>query len=227
MAPPSARPPAAATRPVLPNAPRTAAPTQVPGTPPRGGFAGLRNEKPLLPFDNIRFEGESDARSWAFSLTQDEAASATSLAVGYQNAVVVMPEASRLRVFINGEMANEITIASSANIFRAVAPVRPGLLRSGQNVIRIEAVQRHRTDCTIRATYELWTQLDAASTSLIFAENASRTIRSLEDLPAVGMDTSGITTIRIVAPRIYRPEIRDRLLRLAQMIALRGRYDIR
>ena len=246
FAQPSARPaeqPAATAAPfdMTPAAPRSpsttgrAQPPQAPGrtgapTLPASGSVvaargNARNEKPLLPFDDIRLEGESDARSWAFSLTQEEAANALALAVGYQNAVVVMPEASRLRVIINGEAINDITIASSANIFRSVVPIRSGLLRAGQNIIRIEAVQRHRTDCTIRATYELWTQLDSASTGLIFADNAPpRPIRSLEDLPAVGMDTQGITTIRIVAARIYRPEIRDRLLRLAQMVALRGRY---
>lgn len=225
MSPQGAAPPAAAARTQQPDAPaRTGASTMPAPAPVNAARVPARVEKPILPFETLRFEGESDARSWAFSLTQDEAANAKSLAVGYQNAVVVMPEASRLRVIINGETVNDITIASSANIFRSVLPIRSGLLRAGQNIIRIEALQRHRTDCTIRATYELWTQLDAASTGLIFADNTYRTIRSLEDLPAIGMDSQGITTIRIVAPRIFRPEIRDRLLRLAQMVALRGRY---
>ncbi|WP_210495868.1 cellulose biosynthesis cyclic di-GMP-binding regulatory protein BcsB [Microvirga antarctica] len=226
MAPQGARPPATAVRPQpgVATPVRNVTPLAPSSGPANAARTGGRSEKPILPFDDIRLEGESDARSWAFSLTQDEAVNVVGLAVGYQNAVVVMPEASRLRVIINGEVINDITIASSANIFRTVVPMRSGLLRQGQNIIRIEATQRHRTDCTIRATYELWTQLDSASTSLIFSDGAPRPIRSLEDLPAVGMDTQGITTIRIVAPRIYRPEIRDRLLRLAQMVALRGRY---
>lgn len=180
--------------------------------------------RPLLPFETIRFEGETDSHSWAVFLTQDEAASGSSLSVGYQNAVVVMPEASNLRVTINGETVTEIPIMSAQGIKRVVVPVRQGLLRTGQNIIRMDATQRHRTDCTIKATYELWTELDAASTSLMFTEGAPRTMRSLEDLPAIGLDNFGVTTIRIVAPRIYRPEIRDRLLRLAQLVALRGRY---
>lgn len=180
--------------------------------------------RPVLPFETIRFEGETDSRSWAFFLTQDEAASGSSLSVGYQNAVVVMPEASKLKVSVNGEAISEIPIISSQGIKRILLPIRQGFLRTGQNIMRIEATQRHRTDCTIKATYELWTEIDAASTSLIFMEGAPRTIRSLEDLPAIGLDNFGVTTIRVVAPRIYRPEIRDRLLRLVQLVALRGRY---
>ncbi|MBZ6077775.1 cellulose biosynthesis cyclic di-GMP-binding regulatory protein BcsB [Microvirga puerhi] len=220
-----------ATRPAAPNvAPVPSVGTNGParGTDPRAQSAAaatLRGTaRPLLPFETIRFEGETDARSWAFFLTQDEAASGSSLSVGYQNAVVVMPEASNLRVVINGETVTEIPIVSSQGVKRVVVPVRAGLLRTGQNIIHMEAIQRHRTDCTVKATYELWTEVDAASTSLMFTEGAPRTLRSLEDLPAIGFDNAGVTTIRVVAPRIYRPEIRDRLLRLVQLVALRGRY---
>ena len=115
-------------------------------------------------------------------------------------------------------------ISSPNDIKRVTAAIRPGLLRAGQNIIRTEAFQRHRTDCTIDATYELWTDLDSATTKLVFAEGATKTLRGLDDLPAVGVDSTGVTTIRVVAPKIYRPEIRDRLLRLVQLVALRGRY---
>ncbi len=184
----------------------------------------LRNEKPILPSALVRLEGEVDARSWAIHLTQDEAASGASLAIGYRNAVVVMPEASRLRALVNGEVIIDTPIASAQNVQRIVLPVRAGLLRPGQNVVRLEVVQRHRTDCTVRATYELWTELEAASTAIVFGEGTPRMLRGLEDLPAIGVDATGTTTIHVIAPKVYRPEMRDRLLRLVQMVALRGRY---
>nr|WP_246742419.1 cellulose biosynthesis cyclic di-GMP-binding regulatory protein BcsB [Microvirga splendida] len=183
-----------------------------------------RIERPILPFETLRFEGETDARAWTFHLTQDEAASGATFAMGYKNAVVAMPEGSRLRIAINGESVLDTPISSANDIRRVTASIRPGLLRAGQNIIRMEALQRHRTDCTIAATYELWTDVDSASTRLIFAEGATKTLRGLDDLPAVGVDNAGVTTIRVVAPKIYRPEMRDRLLRLVQAIALRGRY---
>nr|WP_246408252.1 cellulose biosynthesis cyclic di-GMP-binding regulatory protein BcsB [Microvirga lupini] len=172
----------------------------------------------------LRLEGETDAKSWTFHLTQDEAASGATLSMGYKNAVVVMPEGSRLRIAINGESVLDTPISSANDIKRVAASIRPGLLRQGQNIIRMEALQRHRTDCTIGATYELWTDVDSASTRLIFAEGTTKTLRALDDLPAVGVDNAGVTTIRVVAPKIYRPEMRDRLLRLVQTVALRGRY---
>jgi cellulose synthase operon protein B len=253
-APPTAAPfsmqpaPAAPTRPTQqPVAPPPASPNMAPQGPrptnppqassaPRSDTAQLgatnsvvsRNgqllERPLLPFESVRLDGENDSRSWTFHLTQDEAASGASISIGYQNAVVVMPEASRLRAVINEETVVNIPIASAQGIQQTVIPIRAGLLRGGQNIIRLEAIQRHRTDCTIASTYELWTNVDAASTKLVFAAGATKTLRSIEDLPAIGADAKGVTTIRVVAPRVYRPEIRDRLLRLVQMIALRGRY---
>ncbi|WP_414472229.1 cellulose biosynthesis cyclic di-GMP-binding regulatory protein BcsB [Microvirga sp. M2] len=203
-------------------APGAASRPSVPTTPARPAL--VRIERPILPFETIRLEGETDAQSWTFHLTQDEASSGASIAVGYKNAVVVMPEGSRLRIVINGETVVDAPIQSSEDIKSVTATIRPGLLRAGSNFIRMEAFQRHRTDCTIAATYELWTDVDSASTKLIFAEGATKTLRSLEDLPAVGVDASGVTTIRVVASKVYRPEIRDRLLRLVQLIALRGHY---
>jgi hypothetical protein len=231
---PTQQPPSAP----LYQAPQGARPTTPPwaGSAPRSDTGQLpstnavtaRNgpplERPLLPFESLRLEGETDSRSWILHLTQDEAASGASISVGYQNAVVVMPEASRLRAVINDETVVNIPIASAQGIQQTVIPIRSGLLRGGQNTIRLEAIQRHRTDCTIAATYELWTNVDAATTKLVFATGATRTLRSFEDLPAIGADVGGVTTIRVVAPKVYRPEIRDRLLRLVQMIALRGRY---
>lgn len=204
--------------------PAPARPAAAPAAKAPAARGAARIERPVLPFETIRLEGETDARSWTFHLTQDEASSGASIALGYKNAVVVMPEGSRLRIAINGESVVDTPISSSGDIKRMTASIRPGLLRAGQNIIRLEAFQRHRTDCTIEATYELWTDVDSASTKLVFAEGATKTLRSLDDLPAVGVDSEGVTTIRVVAPKIYRPEIRDRLLRLVQLVALRGRY---
>jgi cellulose synthase operon protein B len=218
MGPRNAAPPAGAVGSTPPPA-RAPVTTNVPAA-----RSAVRIERPILPFETLRFEGETDARSWTFHLTQDEAASGTTVSMGYKNAIVVMPEGSRLRIAINGETVLDTPISSSNDIKRVTASIRQGLLRPGQNIIRMEALQRHRTDCTIAATYELWTDVDSASTRLIFAEGATKTLRGLDDLPAVGVDTTGVTTIRVVAPKIYRPEIRDRLLRLVQTVALRGRY---
>ncbi|WP_186420579.1 cellulose biosynthesis cyclic di-GMP-binding regulatory protein BcsB, partial [Bosea sp. CS1GBMeth4] len=183
--------------------------------------------KPLLPAARVTLEGESDSRSWAFYLTQDQAGADLDLDLAFQNALVVMPEASRLTVRINGERIMEAPIASSDRLKRTSTAIRKGLLRPGPNTIRIEAVQRHRTDCTIASTYELWTRIDGAGTRLSFRSPGQQSrLRSIDDLPSVGADETGQTTIHIVAPGATRAIAANSILAVAQGVALRGRYSL-
>jgi hypothetical protein len=217
IAPPAQQPPAV--NPAEPSAP--AVPVQTAPTVP-SNFAF----KPLLPAARVTLEGESDSRSWAFHLTQDQASADLNLDVAFQNALVVMPEASRLTVRINGERIMEAPIASSDRLKRTSTAIRKGLLRPGQNTIRFEAVQRHRTDCTVASTYELWTRIDGAGTRLSFRNPAQQSrLRSIDDLPAVGGDETGQTTIHIVAPGATRAVAANSILAVAQGVSLRGRYS--
>lgn len=182
--------------------------------------------KPLLPAARVTLEGESDTRSWAFFLTQDEAAADLNLDVAFQNALVVMPEASRLTVRINGERVIEQPIASSDRLARLSVAIRKALLRAGENTISFEVVQRHRTDCTLASTYELWTRIDGAGTRLSFRslDAAQLRLRGIDDLPSIGGDEGGQTTIHIVAPSASRAIAGNTILAVAQGVALRGRY---
>lgn len=214
IAPPARQPAAPGTaEPVSPAAPTPA---------PPASFA----IKPLLPAARVTLEGESDSRNWAFYLTQDQAGADLDLDLAFQNALVVMPEASRLTVRINGERVMEAPIASSDRLKRTSTAIRKGLLRPGQNTIRFEAVQRHRTDCTLASTYELWTRIDGAGTRLSFRNQLRPSrLRSIDDLPSVGADETGLTTIHIVAPGGTRAVAANSILAVAQGVALRGRYS--
>lgn len=217
IAPPAQQP--ASSPPAEPKQPAVPA-SVAPAGPVRFAF------KPLLPAARVMLEGESDTRGWAFQLTQDEASADLNLDVAFQNALVVMPEASRLTVRINGERIMEAPIASSDRLKRTSTAIRKGLLRPGQNTIRFEAAQRHRTDCTIASTYELWTRIDGAGTRLSFRNPAQQSrLRSIDDLPAVGGDETGQTTIHIVAPGATRAVAANGILAVAQGVALRGRYS--
>jgi hypothetical protein len=219
IAPPAQQP--LPPRPAEPSPPAAPAPAPVAPAIP-AGFAF----KPLLPAARVTLEGESDARSWAFYLTQDEASADLNLDVAFQNALVVMPEVSRLTVRVNGERIMEAPIASSDRLKRSSTAIRKGLLRPGQNTIRFEAVQRHRTDCSIASTYELWTRVDGAGTRLSFRNPGQQTrLRSIDDLPSVGADETGQTTIHIVAPGATRAVAANSILAVAQGVALRGRYS--
>ncbi|HEU4519834.1 MAG TPA: cellulose biosynthesis cyclic di-GMP-binding regulatory protein BcsB, partial [Microvirga sp.] len=186
--------------------------------------AGAGPGRFVVPEEALRLEGEMDARTWSVFLTQEEAADEAALTVAYTNAIFVMPEASRLRASLNGEVVLDAPIESPGGLRTIRVPVRRNLLRAGQNRVRFEVSQRHRTDCSVNATYELWTQLDGAATRLTFARGGAR-LRTLDDLPAVGADVTGTTTLRAHVPGLATGQAGSRFLRAVQAIAIRGRYQ--
>lgn len=189
-----------------------------------------RAVKPVLPMGNLRLEGEHAAHAWTVFLTSDEAGAADGLQLTYVNSVSVMPEVSRLRLLINGTEAITTPIVSQGLSKSMHIPVAPGLLRPGANTVRIEARQRHRVACAVADTYELWTDIDAGLTGLTFAGDETgggRPMRmeSLDDIAAIGFDSTGTTTLTMVLPGgELHPRIAARLLYLAQALALRGGF---
>lgn len=176
----------------------------------------------IVPFGALSLTGEVDERTWSTYLTPSQAQSTATLDFGYQNAIVIAPEASSLSVFVNGELVGEGPIkASDAAELRSYA-LPTGLLRPGSNDIRFRVQQRHRTDCTIESTYELWTEI-APDTAFIRFDNAeSAVLSSVDDIRAVGLDEKGHTRFNLVVPGMQQPSRAAGLMRLAQGLALRG-----
>jgi hypothetical protein len=210
-----------AATPAAPPEPEPAAPAAAaePATPAAGAI-----NRYIVPFRAMRMEGETDARSWVIHVSKDELASPATLMVRYLNSVVVMPEASRLRVIINGTKVLEQPIAASNEPGSATAPIPQGVLQAGPNTIRFEAAMYHRTDCSVQSTYELWTDVVPEGTGLSFANAPGKVIDGLDDLAAVGFDGEGVTSVRILVPAGNQNQITPRLMRLTQAVALRGRY---
>ena len=179
----------------------------------------------IVPARQLRFEGENDQRSWSIFLTAAEAARKAELEVAYKNAILVMPEASRLRVLINGEVVLETPLASSEKFKPVTAAIPDGLLRPGANILRFQAFQRHRTDCSIQSTYELWTDIDPAGTRLnLEAGGAPDILQSLEDLAAVGYGPDGVTNIHFVVPNVASGGASESMIKLAQALGVLGGY---
>ncbi|MBS9477792.1 cellulose biosynthesis cyclic di-GMP-binding regulatory protein BcsB [Ancylobacter radicis] len=178
----------------------------------------------IIPQSRMIFAGEAAARAWTINLTQEEASRQANFLLSYINAVVVMPETSRIRVTINGQAIIETPIASSQEPSRFSVPVQRGTLRAGANLIRIDVVQRHRTDCAVTATYELWTEINSEGTGLSFAGGRPPLTGGLDDLPSVGFDAKGVTTIRVVTPGPIEGGGSTRVLRVAQGLAVRGQF---
>nr|WP_292765935.1 cellulose biosynthesis cyclic di-GMP-binding regulatory protein BcsB [Mesorhizobium sp.] len=174
----------------------------------------------IIPSPEFVLAGEHARRSWSIYLTPEQAASGASINLGYQNAIVVAPEISRLRVTLNGTRLIDSPVASPGTSSGLKADIPDGLLRAGLNDITIESSQRHRTDCTIESTYELWTQIEPSETFLTFDNPDAMRWRRVEDIRAVGVNGSGRTTFNLVAPSMQQATATPGIVRLAQSVAL-------
>ncbi len=221
--------PAPAPVPVVPQTaapPPPSAPAQTPAAPP----PVVRPVAPapqagdvrrfVVPFSELGLTGEYDRRSWSVYLTTEQAAAKARFTFTYQNAVVVAPEASQLTVFINNRAIGEQQIGSPDSPSAVSFDVPPGLLQPGANLITFEASQRHRTDCSIDSTYELWSNIDPAGTYLSFAGGDAGRLSGTDAIRAVGVDGSGKTEFELVVPAMEQPGTTRPLLRLAQGLSL-------
>lgn len=173
----------------------------------------------LLPDAKLTLAGEQARRTWAIYLSPRQAASPATLTFGYQNAVVVAPESSKLSLVVNGTAIHEEQVAAPDGVVSREVAIPAGVLRAGRNEIGFSARHRHRTDCTIESTYELWTEIAGSGTYLSFTDPAAAELATAEELSAVGGDASGKVRVAIVAPALARLDIAADLMRLSQALA--------
>lgn len=202
------------TSPALP--PDAAAPGQV-------AAATTPVRRYLLPQATLRLPGETARRSWSVYLTPEEAASPAKLNFGYRNALVVAPEASQLTVTINDTPVIATPTRSPERIGEMSVAVPEGLLVAGANTVTVQSSARHRTDCTVESTYELWVDVDGSRTYLSFSDPAAGRMTRIEDVRSLGVDGSGSTRFEIVAPALGQPARTGSLVRLAEGLALLAR----
>ncbi|SMH52560.1 cellulose biosynthesis cyclic di-GMP-binding regulatory protein BcsB [Mesorhizobium australicum] len=193
-----------------------AAPVPVEPAPPA---TPARFRRFLLPDSKLTLAGEQARRTWAIYLSPRQAASPATLTFGYQNAVVVAPESSELSVIVNGTAIHQEQVAAPDGVVSREVKIPPGVLRAGRNEIGFSARHRHRTDCTIESTYELWTEIAASGTYLSFEDPAAAELATAEELSAVGGDAAGKVRVAIVAPALARLDIASELMRLSQALA--------
>ena len=231
---PQANPPLVIAPPAV--TPQTSAPQPQPATPvtpvqttpqaiPKVKQADAETAAPgfrryVVPFAKLRLEGETDRRSWSIYLTPEQAAAPAKFNFAYQNAVVVAPEASQLTVFLNDRAVHQQQISSSDNESDISFDVPRGLLQPGANLLTFEASQRHRVDCDIPSTYELWSDIDPARTYLSFAGREAEKLSTTDAIRAIGVDSSGKTQFNLVVPALAQPGTTKPVLRLAQGLAL-------
>jgi hypothetical protein len=172
----------------------------------------------------FRLAGEIASSEWPVYLTDAQARRKLQFKIGYLSAVSVMPEASTLTLTVNDEVVGETPVKATGSVRTVVFDIAPGVMRPGFNSIRISTEQRHRVDCSVEATYELWTQIDATETGLLL-DGAEASIESLADLAALLPDDQGALPIRAVLPQKARAPDVERMMRATQLISILGRFD--
>lgn len=165
----------------------------------------------------LRGEYASDER--AVFLPSAEVLRATAFRVAFSNAVSNLPEGSRLAIRINDQTIGEVPLDASWQKGSAVIAIPPGILTAGFNSVRFVATQRHRVDCSVAATYELWTEIATAQSGFV-GLGAVPQVRRLADLPALVGTASEMTAIRLrLAPDADTVAL-DRAMRAANALIL-------
>ena len=218
---------------VMPPAPRAVitpapmmpmAPASTTAAPPRLGFPMLPAVLPVwhLPGSaaRMRIAGEAGTLNWPIYIPS-AATGIKAFQIGYQASIEVMPEASWITLTINGQTITRIPIASPGGVKIIPVAIPPGLLQAGWNAVSIEITQRHRVECSVASTYELWTQLDPLRTGFVGTPPA---IGSIADLPALTSDENGATRFHLLLPRDPSPTDLGRAVRAVERVAIRGRF---
>lgn len=169
--------------------------------------------------DDLILRGEFATSERTVFLSANDALRATAFRIGFSNTVSNLPEASRLTVRINDQIVGEIPLSATSDLGNAQFPVQPGLLVPGFNAVRFTVSQRHRVDCSVDATYELWTQISPAHTGLVNISPAP-TLRGLADLPMLAGLDAGRTPIRLRLPQGADASTLDQAMRALNALIL-------
>ncbi|MBV1705910.1 MAG: cellulose biosynthesis cyclic di-GMP-binding regulatory protein BcsB [Hyphomicrobiales bacterium] len=172
----------------------------------------------------LRLTGEIATSQWPIYLTKAQAAEGMVFQLGYLSAISDLPEDSTVQVEINGVSIGTAPINAPYRVKKVRFKVPPKLVRPGFNALTIVASQRHRADCSLKATFELWMQIDATTTGFMFSGKDPGVIR-LNDLPAVPPDRHGGMPIRMVLPTKTTTEDINQALKAVELTAIRGRFE--
>ena len=206
--------------PVAPSPISPPAASAVPEPPPSTAPPGPAARRNLLPFAELSLSGEIDRRAWSIYLTAEQAASRATLHFAYQNAIVVAPETSTIEITINGETLLKEAVRSSETVTELNVQIPPGVLKPGPNSFSVASAMRHRTDCTVQSTYELWASVDPARTYLEFSTLEAGLFRRTSDIAAIGVDDAGATRFDVVVPALDRLAPTSSVMRLAEGLAM-------
>lgn len=150
--------------------------------------------------DGMMFRGESESRAWPVFMTRQEADKIGEFRLAIVNAVSVLPERSTLRLTVNGRVLAAVPVRSPGKTSLLSVRIPPGVLVPGFNSVAIATVLSHRVDCSLKATYELWTLVDPALTGFVIPAATSASGRTVADIAGEPIPADGTTRIHVRLP---------------------------
>ncbi|PLW78390.1 cellulose biosynthesis cyclic di-GMP-binding regulatory protein BcsB [Cohaesibacter celericrescens] len=165
--------------------------------------------------------GEDSQTSWPIYLTAADLAGPVAVKIGFTNSVTVLPESSRLGLWVNGTHIATTALRHTDKIGYLEADIAPARLNIGRNELTLKAQQHHRIDCSLEGSYDLWTAIDLQSSILRRAHGAGR-ITQLQDLAAISRSADQSVAVNLVLPSDSRTDNahKEALLTLVQQVIL-------
>ncbi len=167
----------------------------------------------------LRLGGETAAKEWPVYIARQQLDGPVTFRLAYKNAVSVMPEASNIAIEVNGVMVGKRPIQSPNRSHTLSFNVPNHILVPGYNSVRVLARQRHRVDCSIDATHELWTDIDPTRTGFVFGKGNSA-LNSLDAIAALARSKGGQIRLRVMSGDMSDPHHVGRAILLAQHTAV-------
>ena len=200
------------------------APKAKPEAPAKRTPEDTRQMRRLMADRNDLFMGgETVNREFAFLVLPSEMTGSAKIVLDIQSAISVAPERSTLRLFINDQDLGTIPLVSGAPR-QVEIEIPKGRLQPGYNSLVMLADQFHRVDCSLDATYELWTQINPTNSGVSFSRRTGDGSSDLSSLLTFG-NVNGRTAIRMILPRTGTTNDIDRTMAMVQALAIAGQLD--
>ncbi len=172
---------------------------------------------------DLFFPGETANREYPFVVLPSEMTGSAKLILTLQTAISVAPERSAMRIFVNDRDIGSVNL-KSGDAHQVELELPKGLLQPGYNAVTVLLDQAHRVDCSVEATYELWTQIDPARSGFVFTRNAKDDPSDVSTLLAYSRDVNGHAAINGLIPGSAGEDI-DRTFAVVQALSILGHFD--
>lgn len=172
--------------------------------------------------EDLLFSGETHQHTMLFVAEPDQLVAGADLYLTVQSAISVAPEWSQLTVSINDQVIGT-TALKAGEPYPLKWSVPAGMLQPGYNAVTFTVDQAHRVDCSVDATYELWTRIDPTQSGFVFPA-AQPLAADYTSLLAVARTANGMTQLNGLVSGA-EGETEDALVAVFQTLAIGASID--